>query len=106
MAAGDGVTVSVPVTVTGDRDATVVVQGYVAPLAPSAVRPPKELKAWTKLVVAAGTSTDATLEFGPEAFHHWDTATAAWMIEPGDYDIVIASSAEVEHARIRISITD
>jgi len=105
IAVGDGVAVTVPVTATGERDATVVVQGYVAPLAPSATRPPKELKAWAKLVVPAGASTDATLEFGPESFHHWDTATAAWLVEPGDYDLVIASSAETEHARIRITIT-
>ena len=102
---GTGVTVTMPVTATGDRDATVVVQGYVAPVAPSAVRPPKELKAWNKFVVPAGASAEATLEFGPDAFHHWDTTTAAWLVEPGDYDLVIASSAEVEHARIRITIS-
>ena len=106
IAAGDGVTVIVPVTTTGDRDATVVVQGYVAPVAPSAVRPPKELKTWTKLVTPAGTTAEAVLEFGPDAFHHWDTATARWTTEPGYYDLVIASSAEVEHARIRISIAE
>ena len=105
IAVDGGVSVTLPVTATGDRDATVVVQGYVAPIAPSAVRPPKELKAWTKLVVPSGTTTAATLEFGADAFHHWDTSTASWMVEPGEYDIVIASSAEVEHARIRITIT-
>jgi beta-glucosidase len=99
------VTVTVPVTATGERDATVVVQGYVAPVASSAKRPPKELKAWAKSVVAAGTTSESVLEFGPDAFHHWDTATAAWIVEPGRYDLVIASSAGVEHARIRITVT-
>jgi beta-glucosidase len=105
IAAGDSITVTVPVTADGERDTTVVVQGYVAPAASSAVRPPKELKAWAKLVVPAGATSDATLEFGPDAFHYWDTATAAWAIEPGDYDLVIASSAESEHARVRVTIT-
>jgi hypothetical protein len=45
------------------------------------------------------------LEFGPEAFHHWDTATAGWLIAPGDYDLVIGASADDEHARIRITLT-
>ncbi len=99
------VTVTVPVTATSSRDATVVVQGYVAPVAPSAQRPPKELKAWTKAVVAAGTTVPFTLEFGPDAFHHWDTATGSWLVEPGDYDIVIASSAACEHTRLRVTIT-
>ena len=105
IGAGDTVTVSMLVTATGHRDATVVVQGYVAPVAPSAVRPPKELKTWTKVVVPAGTTSSTRLDFGPEAFHHWDTATSAWMIEPGDYDLVIAASAADEHARLRITIT-
>ena len=93
-----------PVTATGDRDATVVVQGYVAPVAPAAVRPPKELKSWAKLVVAAGSTVEATLQFGPDAFHHWDTATAGWLIAPGDYDLVIGASADAEHARIRVTL--
>ena len=105
IAVGDHISVSVPVTATGDRDATVVVQGYVAPVAPSAIRPPKELKAWEKLVVPAGSTAEATLEFGPEAFHHWDTATNAWMIEPGEYDLVIAASAADERARVRITVS-
>jgi beta-glucosidase len=99
------VSVTVPVTATGARDATVVVQGYVAPVAPSAVRPPKELKAWSKQVVAAGSTVDVVLEFGPDAFHRWDTETNDWTVEPGDYDLVIAASATDERARLRITIT-
>ncbi len=105
IAAGGDATVSVPVTASGDRDATVVVQGYVAPVSSGALRPPKELKAWSKLVVPTGSTLEATLRFGPEAFHHWDTATASWVIEPGDYDLVIAASAADEHARLRVTIT-
>ena len=98
------VTVAVPIRATGERDATVVVQGYVAPVAPRALRPPKELKAWTKLVVPAGSTDTAVLEFGPDAFHHWDTATASWRVDTGEYDLVIAASAVREHARVRITI--
>jgi beta-glucosidase len=105
FAAGEAVTVTMPVAATGDRDATVVVQGYVAPVAPSALRPPKELRAWAKLTVPAGTEVETVIEFGPDAFHHWDTATSAWRIEPGEYDLVIAASAEAEHARVRITLT-
>jgi beta-glucosidase len=105
IAAGSSVTVTVPVTATGPRDATVVVQGYVAAVAPAAVRPPKELKAWSKQVVAAGSTADVTLEFGPDAFHRWDTATNAWIIEPGEYDLVLAASATDERSRLRVTIS-
>lgn len=101
------VTVTVPVTASGARDATVVVQGYVAPVGSRVQRPPKELKAWRKLTVRGATTVNAILEFGPDAFHRWDTATSTWVVEPGEYDLVIASSAApvAEHARLRVTIT-
>ena len=103
---GSSLTITMPVRSTGDRGATVVVQAYVAPVDPTATRPPKELKAWCKLEIAAGATSTATVELGPAAFHHWDTANRAWFVEAGDYDIVIAASAANEHRRIRIQITD
>jgi beta-glucosidase len=76
----------------------------VAPIAPSATRPPKELRVWAKATVPAGTTEQIALTFGPDAFHYWDTASGAWVVEPGEYDIVLAESAEIERFRIRISI--
>lgn len=98
------VSVIVPVTAGPDRAATVVVQGYVAPIAPSATRPPKELRAWAKASVAAGETHQLELTFGPDAFHHWDTASDGWIVEPGDYDIILSESSEVEIFRIRVTI--
>jgi len=97
-------TLSVPVTATGERDATVVVQCYVAPVAPRAQRPPKELRGWAKLVVAAGQTETAEIELGGAAFHHWDVATGRWMVEAGEYDLVVAASAvDVRHTvRVRV----
>ena len=97
-------TVTLPVTCSSDRPATVVVQGYVAPLNPTSIRPPKELKAWVKVVIAPGEATKLSLDFDPDAFHHWDTATAGWLVDPGEYDLVIASSAVSELARVRVQI--
>jgi beta-glucosidase len=98
------VTISVPVTATDDRDATVVVQGYVAPVDPPCTRPPKELKSWTKEVVAAGTTRTIEVSFTAEAFHHWDTATDGWIVAPGEYDLVLAASATDERSRIRVIV--
>ena len=105
LGAGGSVTVTVPITAGDDRDATVVVQGYVAPVEPTCVRPPKELKAWSKTVVPAGTSRNVTVEFGPDSFHHWDTATGDWLVSPGDYDLVVAASAGDERGRVRVTVS-
>jgi len=91
---GDVVTVTVPVTATGERDATVVVQGYVAPVAPPVPREPKALKAWSKLVVPAGQRRELTLEFGTVAFRRWDAGRTGWVVDPGAYRLLIGASAD------------
>ncbi len=98
------VTVSVDLRSVSDRSTTVVVQGYVAPVEPTWTTPVKQLRTWAKLVVPASATCTATLVFDHDAFHHWDTATDAWVVEPGEYDLVLAESAEVERFRVRLTI--
>ncbi|MEO1056707.1 MAG: glycoside hydrolase family 3 C-terminal domain-containing protein, partial [Actinomycetota bacterium] len=96
--------VTVPIA-AGDREATAVIQGYVAPIDPVAVRPPKELRAFAKRVLPAGASAEVDLVFGTDAFSRWDPPTHGWVIDSGEYELVIASSAEAIHERVRITIT-
>jgi beta-glucosidase len=101
---GGAVTVTVPIEAGDDRDATVVVQGYVAPVAPPVSREPKALRAWHKATVPAGTRTEASLTFDRDAFRRWDPATGGWVVDAGDVDLVIAASATDERARIRVRV--
>jgi beta-glucosidase len=101
---GGDVTVTVPVRATGERDATVVVQGYVAPVDPPVDREPKALRAWAKTVVPPGTAEDVELRFGPDAFRRWDTDAGDWTVDPGEYDLVIAASATDIRATIRVTV--
>jgi len=105
LARGDVLEAEIAVTATALRSATVVVQGYVAPVAPVATRPPKELKSWTKRVVEQGATETIRLAFGSDAFHHWDPATRSWLVDPGDYDLVFAESSAHEIHRVRITVT-
>ncbi|BAN03947.1 beta-glucosidase [Ilumatobacter coccineus YM16-304] len=101
------IVVSLSLTNTSDRDATSVVQCYVAPIAPSVERPVRELKAWAKESLPAQARRDVSIELGSSAFRHWDEESGAWKVEPGEYDIVVATSADPddEHERLRITIT-
>ncbi len=102
--ADPAVEVTVPVTATGDRAATVVVQGYVAAVGSLVERPRKQLEAFAKLVVEPGTTATATLTFGEQAFARWDAAGAEWVVDRGEYDLVIAASTADERSRLRITI--
>ncbi len=97
-------TVTVPVTATGERDATVVVQGYVAPVDPPVEREPKALRVWDKQVVPAGTTASCVLVFGPEAFRRWDDVAHRWTVDPGAYDLVVAASATDVRSTVRVQV--
>ena len=78
------------------------------PIDPKVERPPKELRAFAKLVVEPGTGPTpdaATLTFDDRAFARWDTDGAEWVVDRGDYDLVIAASAADERSRVRITVT-
>ncbi|MFN8028079.1 MAG: glycoside hydrolase family 3 C-terminal domain-containing protein [Acidimicrobiia bacterium] len=121
---GTTVTIEVPVTNTGDRTGSEVVQCYVEPVAPRAVRPLKELRAFAKAELAPGESTTVRLELGDRAFAYWDEGDAwwastaeqratgivpvggdgalhreapGWYVDPGEYRIIGRSSADIAH---------
>jgi hypothetical protein len=74
-----GLRVSVPVTNTGRRRGSEVVQVYVAPPdGAQPFRPAKELKAFAKVRLAPGERTTAVLELGPRAFAYYDAGDAEW----------------------------
>jgi len=116
LEAGAEITVRVDVTNTGSRSGEHVVQLYVAPLSPSVVRPPQELKGFRKVRLASGASTTVEIRLTARAFAHWDagdvyrldwrpqaagTGSAAaddrrdghWRIDPGAYEIRVGSSS-------------
>lgn len=103
--AGEPVDVSVTVTATGERAATVVVQGYVSQVEPPVPRPPKSLACWQKLVVDPGDATRVTLQFPPTAFRRWDETADAWTIDPGRYELLLASSAADIRHRFPVTLT-
>ena len=103
--AGDPVTVTVPLTATGDRDATVVVQGYIAPVAPPVVRELKALRAWTRTVVPAGATVPVELTFTGESFRRWSVERSGWVIDAGRYDLVVAASATDIRSTVQVEVT-
>ena len=99
---GDRVTVSVPVTNTGDRRGTEVVQCYVGPPQPSRlVRPPKELKAFAKVALDPGeqTTVDARARraraspTGTRAIRAPTTPRPAGGVDPGTYTLHVGRSS-------------
>ena len=57
------------------------------------VRPPKELKAFTKVTLEPGERKTVSLQLPERAFSYYDDRLKKWIAEPGVYDLHAAASA-------------
>lgn len=119
FAPGDRLTVTVPVTNTGDRPGSEVVQVYVRPRASRLASPRTELRGFAKVALAAGETREVQVVLDDRAFAYWDPASTerehlrgrlgdgsivpadqgrtprsrkGWYVDPGTFDVVLARS--------------
>ena len=93
IAWNETIVVSATITNTGDVDGEEVVQLYVHDRVASRVRPVRELKAFRKILLAAGASEEVSFELTRSdlAFTHVDGHT--FEAEPGLFDVWITGSS-------------
>lgn len=86
------VSVSLKVANTGKMDGKEVVQIYVGKAESKLERPKKVLAAFTKVELAAGGTSQLTLELDPNAFTYYDEEKRQFIVEPGTYQIYAGKS--------------
>ena len=93
---GDAYEVSVNVKNTGSHEGKEVVELYVsAPDNKAANKPVKELKAFAKTkLLKPGESETLTLNVKAADLASFDEATSAWVVAEGEYQFLIAASAQ------------
>ncbi len=97
-------TVEVTVTNTGDVAGSEVVQLYVRDVESTVYRPDKELKAFAKVHLDPGEEQRVRLPLDRRAFAFWDTASADWQVEGGDFDLLVGSSSRELRAAATVEI--
>ncbi|WP_420639143.1 glycoside hydrolase family 3 C-terminal domain-containing protein [Candidatus Poriferisocius sp.] len=97
-------TVEVPVTNTGGRAGSDVVQVYVGAIDPVVSRPPKELAGFAKVHVEPGATVTAVIRLRRRAFARWDPEHHGWVVDPGEYRVVVAASAVDVRSSERVTI--
>ncbi len=131
FSAGTPLRITVDLRNIGDRAGSEVVQCYVGPESPRLARPGKELKAFAKVRLEPGQSTQVVLELEDRSFAYWDPGQAdweevasrftaispqvaahdrrlaGWQIDPGTYRVLIGrSSADiVAERRVEVEAT-
>ncbi|MDE7080091.1 MAG: glycoside hydrolase family 3 C-terminal domain-containing protein [Muribaculaceae bacterium] len=106
LPAGGSYTLSVPVSNTGAREGAEVVQVYVAPRGGSVSRPEKELKGFDKVRVSPGQTADAEISLGRDAFAYYDADGRQWRVEPGEYELLVGTSAAEIIYRIPVRLSE
>ncbi|MFN8191952.1 MAG: glycoside hydrolase family 3 C-terminal domain-containing protein, partial [Nocardioidaceae bacterium] len=100
IAPGDGVTLTVTVTNTGDRAGSEVVQVYLADRSGVVLRPERQLAGFAKVRLAPGASTVVSIEIPPRAFQFFDVDASAWLTPDGPFEVLVARSSNDISARL------
>jgi beta-glucosidase len=97
---------SIPVTNTGSRAGTEVVQCYVHDVTASVARPEQELRAFAKVELGPGQSASVIVDLDRRAFAFWDPETHGWVVEPGEFEIRVGASSRDIRAVAVVSVPD
>ncbi|KAK6543042.1 hypothetical protein TWF694_006972 [Orbilia ellipsospora] len=93
---GGSLTASVDISNTGAVAGAEVVQLYVkrkVPTTSSVKRPIKELKGFKKTHLAPGETAVAEISVDDKSLGVWIQETGRWVVEAGDYEILIGTSS-------------
>lgn len=89
----DSVKVSYTVANSGKYDAAEISQIYVSDMSCSVPRPLKELKGFSKNFIARDGKVRVEITLGREAFAFYDVKTKSFVIEPGEFGILVGASS-------------
>jgi beta-glucosidase len=89
----DTVEVTVTIRNTGNVAGKEIVQLYVRDVESRLVRPEKELKAFAKVALEPGEAKDVTLTLQPRDFAYYDSTYREWVIESGEFELLIGKSS-------------
>ena len=89
---GNAVSLQVRVSNSGDQPGAEVVQAYVA-YPEQLGEPPKQLRAFQKVMLEAGASTILELVLNPRSLADWDTVTHNRVVHAGGYKVYAGNSS-------------
>ncbi|MBC7422738.1 MAG: fibronectin type III-like domain-contianing protein, partial [Ferruginibacter sp.] len=98
------ITVTVNISNTGKYAGKETVQLYVSKPASSVERADKELKAFKKVMVPQDGISKTTLTIPVKDLAYYDVKNSKWVVEPGEYKLLAATSAADIKATCTVTI--
>lgn len=93
MKIDEQIAITVPITNTGKRIGSEIVQLYISDLKSSLPCPVKELKGFSKIQLAPGETQEVTFLIDKQALSFFNDSRHEWVAEPGKFEAQIAASA-------------
>ncbi|KAF3939182.1 Beta-glucosidase [Dactylella cylindrospora] len=86
-------TITARITNTGSVEGAEVAQLYIGLPSTAPSTPPKQLRGFEKLKLAAGASGTATFVLRRKDLAYWNVASQRWVVPTGNFNIYIGSSS-------------
>ncbi|WP_183573541.1 glycoside hydrolase family 3 C-terminal domain-containing protein [Mucilaginibacter sp. X5P1] len=90
----DKIAVSVKVKNSGSVAGKEIVQIYVSKVNSAVSRADKELKAFRKIMIAPGKTIPVIMNINVSDLAYFDDMLGKWVVEPGEYKLMAASSSK------------
>lgn len=91
---GDKIAVAVNVKNTGAVAGKEIVQLYISKVNSTVLKPEKELKAFKKIMINPASIAKVAMDIKVSDLAYYDVKTSKWVVEPGEYKLLAASSSK------------
>ncbi|MEG1445949.1 MAG: glycoside hydrolase family 3 N-terminal domain-containing protein [Ruthenibacterium sp.] len=105
LAKGETLCATVTVSNIGNVDADEIVQLYITHSGSAAHQPVRELKAFTRVTLAAGASGEVKLEVPYEQFAFYVPHLARFAVERGSYTVSVGAHSRSEMLSVQVQIS-
>ncbi len=89
----EGATIHIKVKNTGSRAGAEVVQLYVRQSSAPVARPEKELKHFTKLMLAPGEEKIVSFKLSERDFAYYDAKSSEWVVDSDSFEVLVGGSS-------------
>ena len=89
---------------SGNVKGTEIPQLYIHDLNPEIEKAPKELKRFTRVVLNPDESKEVKFELSKDDFKYFDPGKHNWLVNPGNYELLVGSSSRDIKLKYNISV--
>jgi beta-glucosidase len=91
---------------SGARDGDEVAQVYFRHVKSAVSQPQMALCGFTRLHLKSGESSEAAVSVPVDRFRYWDTEGKRYIVEPGEYELLIGAASDDIRLRTTFKIED